>query len=377
MSITKDDIIDFLSDDNLEKLESQLDSSPNIFKILKSESAEIKHSNMLAYLLDPSENHGLGTKFVEKFLRLVSDDPKLFLASCDSIIVKREWKNIDLLLCSAEDKIVIAIENKVNSGEHSGQLKRYKKILEDEYKEYSRYYVFLTLEGEEAPYDSDIWKPIGYQKVIDLLENIVKISSLGNEVEVLITHYIKAIKELLKMESPEIIELKNKVFQKHKAIILELAELDGNPRLELSSMLNDFFGEWSKDNVNYSFNMKSNNTYKYFFTDNLKQIMDDKEHLWYEFWIDNLGGAFGTKIALKIRKGYTGFYENIADKLYGILSNGKKDYETTSLKKWDICYFDDNGNKKDVDTMKLEFEAVLFREIPKFEQELLSRLKQP
>lgn len=35
----------------------------NIFDILKISRTEIRHSNMLSWLLDPNENHGLGDKF--------------------------------------------------------------------------------------------------------------------------------------------------------------------------------------------------------------------------------------------------------------------------------------------------------------------------
>ena len=32
----------------------------NIFDVLKVTNAEIRHSNILAWLLDPNENHGIG-----------------------------------------------------------------------------------------------------------------------------------------------------------------------------------------------------------------------------------------------------------------------------------------------------------------------------
>ena len=42
----------------------------NIFKVLKLEDFEIRHSNFLAWLLDPSENHELKDEFLKKFLAL-------------------------------------------------------------------------------------------------------------------------------------------------------------------------------------------------------------------------------------------------------------------------------------------------------------------
>ena len=40
----------------------------NIFNILKLDRMEIRHSNMLSWLLTPGETHGLGDKFLRKLL---------------------------------------------------------------------------------------------------------------------------------------------------------------------------------------------------------------------------------------------------------------------------------------------------------------------
>ena len=53
----------FLVDNpELERLSTKL-SEFNIFHILRSDRAELKHSNVLAWLLNPKENHGLEDKF--------------------------------------------------------------------------------------------------------------------------------------------------------------------------------------------------------------------------------------------------------------------------------------------------------------------------
>jgi hypothetical protein len=40
----------------------------NIFDVLKVTNAEIRHSNILAWLLDPNENHGIGDSFLKEFI---------------------------------------------------------------------------------------------------------------------------------------------------------------------------------------------------------------------------------------------------------------------------------------------------------------------
>ena len=50
-----------------EKLHSKFNRF-NPFKILKVDKFEIRHSNMIAWLLDPTENHHLSSMFVNKLL---------------------------------------------------------------------------------------------------------------------------------------------------------------------------------------------------------------------------------------------------------------------------------------------------------------------
>jgi hypothetical protein len=40
----------------------------NPLKVLRVDQFEIRHSNVLAWLLDPTENHHLGSFFVQKIL---------------------------------------------------------------------------------------------------------------------------------------------------------------------------------------------------------------------------------------------------------------------------------------------------------------------
>ncbi len=53
-----------LADKNFISLSDEI-SSFNPFKVLKLESHEIRHSNVLAWLFNPNESHNLGTKFLE------------------------------------------------------------------------------------------------------------------------------------------------------------------------------------------------------------------------------------------------------------------------------------------------------------------------
>ena len=80
--------------------------NPNIFQILRISKTEIRHSNFLAWLLDPKESHKLGDIFLKRFLREVFSSEKF--QDLDQVDVEgtdlskveiyREWNNIDLLI---------------------------------------------------------------------------------------------------------------------------------------------------------------------------------------------------------------------------------------------------------------------------------------
>ena len=56
-----------LNNPELDKLESML-SDFNLFETLNLVNTEIRHSNVLSWLLNPNENHGLGTYFLNIFI---------------------------------------------------------------------------------------------------------------------------------------------------------------------------------------------------------------------------------------------------------------------------------------------------------------------
>jgi len=57
-------------------------------------------------------------------------------AELRGVPVRREWRNIDILIACDDPAFVIAAENKVDSGEHGDQLERYREMLEkaDEFR---------------------------------------------------------------------------------------------------------------------------------------------------------------------------------------------------------------------------------------------------
>lgn len=194
----------------------------NLFDVLKVSRNEIRHSNVLGWLLDPNENHGMGDAFLKGVLQRMAENDsdgrydvfKVLRSDMYSFSVYREWKNIDILLVSSEEKLVIAIENKVGSHEHSNQLNRYREILENDYDGYKRLYVYLTPDGEE-PSDVSNWDVLTYTDVVEVIENIYNRMELQPDISLMIRNYIEIIRRDI-VEEQQLIDICNKIYNKHR-----------------------------------------------------------------------------------------------------------------------------------------------------------------
>ena len=211
-----------LKDEDFDKLDLGL-KNPNIFQILRITKNEIRHSNFLSWLLDPSQSHKLGDIFLKRFLRKVFSSEKFGeLDQVDvegmdltKVEIQREWKNIDILI--KLKNVVVCVENKVLSKEHSNQLVKYKEIIENEFPNFQKTFVYLTPEGDSSEDESEVYEPISYQFIVDSLERIVSVygESLNEQVKNYIKDYITIIKREL-MGTDKLTELSKKIYQNHK-----------------------------------------------------------------------------------------------------------------------------------------------------------------
>ncbi|MDN3205936.1 PD-(D/E)XK nuclease family protein [Algoriphagus sediminis] len=213
-----------LRDPEFDRLELLL-KEPNIFKILGVEDYEIRHSNFLAWLLDPFESHGLNEGFLRRFLQDIFIDNRsqdfslVELAGLDlsQIEVWREWKGIDILVYS--DDIIISIENKVWSGEHSNQLKKYKDTVESQFPHQRKAYVFLSPYGVESSED-EFYVNYSYERINQIIENIIEIRrhQIGDSVLTYLADYSTIIKQNI-MNSDHVNEMAKQLYQNHRELL--------------------------------------------------------------------------------------------------------------------------------------------------------------
>ncbi|MCD4754053.1 MAG: PD-(D/E)XK nuclease family protein [Anaerolineaceae bacterium] len=228
----------------LEEIEGLLDQF-NIFESLGIARQEVRHSNFLAYLLNPRQNHGLGDRFVKRLLQEAlanTTEPQrvtpidLDLWDLDSIDVRREWQSIDVFLLDEDHHLAVIIENKVNSGEHSNQLERYEQIVQQHYPNFDLLCLFLTPDGTLASNENYI--SIDYSLVCELIEDIIKTrkTTLGRDVLVMMQHYTEMLRRYIVGES-EIEKLCQQIYKKHQRALDLIYEYRPDQQAEISEYL--------------------------------------------------------------------------------------------------------------------------------------------
>ena len=110
----------------------------NVFQICGVDHYEVKHSAIIARILDPKGNHGQGDKFLKIFLQIIKDSTGIDTTSCsvNTEYVTNEGR-IDILIEDKTGKGII-IENKIYAGDQSEQLKRYDKFFSSDIPQKSK-----------------------------------------------------------------------------------------------------------------------------------------------------------------------------------------------------------------------------------------------
>ncbi|MCX9009858.1 MAG: PD-(D/E)XK nuclease family protein [Candidatus Methanoperedens sp.] len=160
----------------------------NLFDILGYQRLEMVHSNVLAWLLNPEEAHGLGDKFLRAFFYKVFN--KKEIPNNFSIKVHREkWEGgypIDIVVEGKNWWLVI--ENKIDSDEQENQTKRYATKYKCKGKLGENVFLVLLSPTGWQPESHD-FTPVSYRTIRELLETL----QFQSDSDVLIRHFIDHI----------------------------------------------------------------------------------------------------------------------------------------------------------------------------------------
>jgi hypothetical protein len=239
-----------IANDDLDRLEALLNAF-NIFEALGVARQELRHSDFLAFVLDPRQPHGLGDRFLKRFLQCALHGPaemlpvspvEIELMSLDHMVPYRELRNIDILLLDEDQRIAVIIENKIGSGEHSDQLARYLNAVRRDYAGWRMIPIFLTPDGAEP---SDLaYLAIDYGTVSEIILNLAESrrSNLEPEVYGLLQHYAKLLRRYV-VEDSEIADLCRQIYAKHQRAIDLIVEHRPGDRESRNAFISDLIAQ--------------------------------------------------------------------------------------------------------------------------------------
>ncbi len=211
-SIQLDTILQLENAPEFNRLHQQFEQF-NPLKVLRVDQYEIRHSNVLAWLLDPNENHRLGSFFLRKLLmHLITkqdNEDKIHLfdylafshQALSDVIVHREWYtgngSIDLLIDIPTLNITLLIENKFHSSESSGQLTRYITHVKDMFPNRNVLPVYLTL-SSDLPSHEDYWV-LDYGDVLTIIKHELELNraTIADNIYDFLTYYTNLLEERL------------------------------------------------------------------------------------------------------------------------------------------------------------------------------------
>ncbi len=225
----------------------------NIFHALRIERAEIRHSNFLGWIRDPSASHEQGSLFLKAVLldvlgrmpqvRRPYDPAVLRDTDLQGVNVLRERENIDLLITANQPSIALVIENKTDRSEHSDQLQRYAAAVETLHPEHKAIFVLLSIKGVQASDSRYISYSYGdIHRIISACLQSTNVH-LAPDVRVFIDHYLHLLESRF-MQDPQVAELLNVIYRHHRRAVDLLIEQFGKTKSGLVDDFNEMLREY-------------------------------------------------------------------------------------------------------------------------------------
>lgn len=187
----------------------------NLFSILRIEGSELKHSALIANLLDPKGSHGCGDAFLRAFFEIALKEraypfeectlPHSYTEYYTGPIADDTGGRIDILVKSKSSHYGLIIENKIYAGDQDKQLTRYDNYGKETFGADGYLLVYLTLYGYDASKESTATKSaeeVGYlrlsyaEDILRWLEQCVRLADNKPLVRESLNQYIRTIKQL-------------------------------------------------------------------------------------------------------------------------------------------------------------------------------------
>ncbi len=179
-----------------------------MFDVLRNAEYEIRHSNVLAWLLQPEESHGIGSAFLQDFIRYLKESARDDLAFQEpsledgNVDVRREHKRVDIAVFFNAEKLLIAVENKTgeSSAKHAAQVRAYEETLRKKHRGYTIRSVLLTTSDEESARERDFihasWSEI-YRVINSIRQRSAFQTHEGRKILAFLEQYLEVIQRMI------------------------------------------------------------------------------------------------------------------------------------------------------------------------------------
>ena len=152
-------------------------------------------------------------------------------ADWSDVKVLREWNFIDILVINQRERIVCAIENKIWAAEGFNdqgvsQLTRYRDLIEKEFPDDERHFVFLTPFGQPSrvPREQQSWIPESYTAIQQTLKDLLEENDGAESSAALfaLAQYETTLRRNIVTSDSEVAKLARRIYLEHRTAI-ELA----------------------------------------------------------------------------------------------------------------------------------------------------------
>ena len=353
----------------------------NIFEITGLGNQEIEHSNTLAWLFGDNE-HGLKYQILEGFLKFTLENndntsesyenlEKYLKIQEKSIRIFRESDNIDLLLIDENNKFVVTIENKVEADEDEEQLLKYRKFIDDKYKDFKRIYIFLTKDGRlpEDETEQDWWLIATYKIIGDSIEYLLKNNNPPQKANIILSSYVDLLKRKNIMSNEKLQNLCEQIWDKYEK---ELQILINYKKTKIDKLYDFIINTLKNNNIplytKYSIKTKcTENMYKFVYDKTPEIASEDNE--------------YAINLGIEKYENYIwfGYYSDTDCKdneklksLYKMIFPNQKFQRTKTIEKFNIA----NLNKNDLEAKFKNISEAILAKTKEFDDKIEKALKE-
>ena len=275
------------------------------------------------------------------------------------------------MLIDENSKFVITIENKVEADEGEEQLLKYRKFIDDKYKDFERIYIFLTKDGR-LPVDETErgwWLIATYKTIGDSIECSLKNNKLSQKANIILSSYADLLKRRNIMGDKELQNLCEQIWDKYEK---ELQILTSYKKTKIDKLY-DFIINTLKSNdmslyTDYSIKTKSTeNMYKFIYNKTPEVASEHDE--------------YAINLGIEKYDNYIWFgYYSDADckdneklkRLYKMIFPNQKFQRTKTIEKFNIA----NLNKNDLESKFKNISETILAKIKEFDNKVEKALKE-